>query len=359
MHACMQHADHRPSVHNNAAVVCCIMPKRFSEEGIDNSNNENSNENNKETSGKKPKMTISTSAASWGDWMGSWKVQDHERDDEAERIDRQKAAFGGDMVGRIKDLNVLIVGCGGVGVETAKNLILSNIGGCLIYDPTICQAADRGANFYITNQHVASGSTTRAQASIEELKSLNPYCRVDVVQEDDPQQQQQQQQVLSDDWLTSSNILNTHKGLAAVVVTQLQLLSPKELFRINETCRRHHIAFLLAINHGVTSSLFSDFGTNHTITDATGEPTATLAVANVEVLQKSSLVQIDGVKDGETVVVVTVAQVDHGLDDGDAVILEDMRGETVEAFNGKQLKVKRVAIQSPVSRVCSVLLKSI
>ena len=271
----------------------------------------------------------------WGDWMGSWKVGD-EIDQEAERIDRQKAAFGGETISRLKDLNVLIVGCQGVGVETAKNLILSNIGGCLVYDKTPCQIADRGTNFYVTDQHVTSG-VTRAAASLDELRTLNPFCRVDMHNGD-----------LSDDFLTGNNILNTHRGLAAVVVTTL--LPKPESIRINETCRAHKIAFLLAANHGVTCTIFSDFGPAHEISDATGEPTRTLAVANLEVLEtKPKLLEISGLKEGDKVVIVTVAQAEHGLDDGDVVTLEDMRGE-LEKFNGKQLKVKRVAIQSPVSK---------
>ena len=47
------------------------------------------------------------------------------------------------------------------------------------------------------------------------------------------------------------------------------------------------------------------------------------------------------------VVLITVAQAEHGLDDGDMVALDDMRG-SLETYNGQQLKVKRVAIASPV-----------
>jgi ubiquitin-activating enzyme E1 len=311
------------------------------------SSDNNHNHNNKT---KKARTTTTTTNedstmtdAKWGDWMGAWKVGD-QIDQEAERIDRQKAAFGGDTISRLKDLNVLIVGCQGVGVETAKNLILSNIGGCLVYDHGVCRMADRGTNFYITDAHIAQGKT-RAEASIDELKTLNPFCRVDVCTEES----------LTDAFLTQSNVLNTHRGFAAVVITTL--LPKAELFRINETCRANHIAFLLAANHGVTCSLFSDFGPEHEIQDATGEPTQTLAVSNLEVLsEKPKLMEISGVKEGELVVIVTVAQAEHGLDDGDFVALEDMRGD-LEKWNGKQLKVKRVAIQSPVRRMdcCQIL----
>ena len=286
--------------------------------------------------------TTTTSQPSWGDWMGSWKIHTDQIDQEAERIDRQKAAFGGDTISRLKDLNVLMIGCQGVGVETAKNLILTNVGGVLVWDPTICRAAHRGTNFYVTDEHVASSNDiSLAAASIDELKTLNPFCRVDVHTDT----------TIGDAFLTSANILSTNRPLAAVVVTRLDVLpnGAADLYRINETCRQHGIAFLMALNHGgVTASLFSDFGPSHEIADATGEPTQTLAISNVETVpSKPKLLEINGVAEGAPVVLVTVAQTEHGLDDNDVVVFDDMRG-ALEKYNGKQLQVKRVAIASPV-----------
>ena len=63
-------------------------------------------------------------APAWGEWMGGWKLG-AAIDQEAERIDRQKAAFGHDTIARLKDLNVLIVGCAGVGKHSFYSLSLS------------------------------------------------------------------------------------------------------------------------------------------------------------------------------------------------------------------------------------------
>ena len=54
--------------------------------------------------------------------MGGWKLG-AAIDQEAERIDRQKAAFGHDTIARLKDLNVLIVGCAGVGKHCAFSIL--------------------------------------------------------------------------------------------------------------------------------------------------------------------------------------------------------------------------------------------
>jgi hypothetical protein len=101
-----------------------------------------------------PNKRIKMAGVNWGDWMGSYKTGSLV-DNESERIDRQKAAFGGETIARLKDLNVLIVGMQGVGVETAKNLILSNVGGVMLYDGGIvCKEEHRGTNFYVTREHV-------------------------------------------------------------------------------------------------------------------------------------------------------------------------------------------------------------
>mmetsp|Transcript_33227 Transcript_33227/g.61177 ORF Transcript_33227/g.61177 Transcript_33227/m.61177 type:complete len:1298 (+) Transcript_33227:96-3989(+) len=289
-------------------------------------------------------MQSNNEKVTWGGWMGAHKTG-NDIDQESERIDRQKAAFGGDTIARLKDLNVLIVGCAGVGVETAKNLILSNVGGVVLYDNEVCKEVHRGSNFYVTPEDVAKGEeegVTLAEASLGELRSLNPFCRVDILDKSTSTES-----LLGEEVVLSKDVLGTHRPYAAIVVTKL--LPKKALLALNETARSNGIAFIMAITNGVTSSIFSDFGPHHEITDATGEPTQTLAVANVEVIaEKPKLLQVEGVKDGEKVVILTVAQSDHGLEDGDVVVLEDMRDE-MEVLNGKSVTVKRVAIASPTA----------
>ena len=59
-------------------------------------------------------------------------------------------------------------------------MILCNVGAVVLLDPQACAGADRGANFCVTEGDVEEG-TSRAAASVGELRSLNPYCRVDVL----------------------------------------------------------------------------------------------------------------------------------------------------------------------------------
>ena len=83
------------------------------------------------------------------------------------------------MMGKLVQMNVVIVGMRGLGVEVAKNLILAGPKSVSIYDPDIVEINDLGANFYLEEKQV--GVSSRADAVIGKLKELNPYVKVAVI----------------------------------------------------------------------------------------------------------------------------------------------------------------------------------
>jgi len=281
--------------------------------------------------GDGPRSPKNRALASWGEWMGAWKAEAGEVDEEADRLSRAHAAFGGETLARMKDINVLILGCRGVGVEAAKNLILSNVGSVTVWDPEPASMEDLGTNFYLNADSVGK---PRASQCLAQLKSLNPYCKTDVLNVND---------TLLPNSLTCADVLNTGRGYSVIVATKL--LPQDLLFKLNDVARSNHIAFVFAANMGVTTCFFSDFGSKHQITDEDGEPTQMLAVSAAEVIPAEGIVKVSGCEAGEKVLVLTMAS-DHGLADGDIVSLDDMRGD-LSAYNGKQFKVKRFAVLSP------------
>jgi len=92
---------------------------------------------------------------------------------------RQIGTFGIETMGKLIKMKVLIVGMRGLGVETAKNLILAGPQSVTIYDPTPVAWGDLSSNFYTREEHV--GKVSRAQASYEKLQELNPYVKVTVI----------------------------------------------------------------------------------------------------------------------------------------------------------------------------------
>ena len=89
-----------------------------------------------------------------------------------------------------------------------------------------------------------------------------------------------------------------------------------ELIRMNTFCRNFEknkesspIVFLLGFIQGVTATLFSDFGPEHAVFDADGEPPKTLIIDGI-LTQKNGSVTVDGDR--------------HLLSDGDHVRFEEV-----------------------------------
>ena len=92
---------------------------------------------------------------------------------------RQIGTFGMETMGKLIKMNLLIIGCRGLGVETAKNLILAGPASVTLYDPSIVIWGDLSSNFYCRPEHV--GKISRSEASIGKLRELNPYVKVETL----------------------------------------------------------------------------------------------------------------------------------------------------------------------------------
>lgn len=57
-------------------------------------------------------------------------------------------------MGKLIKMNVLIVGARGLGVETAKNLILAGPASVTLYDPHLVTWGDLSSNFYCRPENV-------------------------------------------------------------------------------------------------------------------------------------------------------------------------------------------------------------
>ena len=92
---------------------------------------------------------------------------------------RQIGAFGMETMKKLIQLKVLIVGMRGLGVEVAKNIILSGPHCVSVYDPVFVKINDLSSNFYLSEEDV--GKKFRDEASIQKLSELNPYVKVNIL----------------------------------------------------------------------------------------------------------------------------------------------------------------------------------
>jgi ubiquitin-activating enzyme E1 len=158
---------------------------------------------------------------------------------------RQLYVLGRDAMKKMGTSSVLISGLGGLGVEIAKNVILSGVKQVVVHDTTSCTIKDMSSNYYMKKSDIG---LNRAEVCVKKLAELNSYVNVSCYMGD-----------LTDDYL---------KNFTVVVVTNFLL---NEQIRINKFTHDNDIKFISTSTHGLTGQIFCDFGEEFLIKDVDGE----------------------------------------------------------------------------------------
>ena len=202
---------------------------------------------------------------------------------------RQIGTFGLEAMGKLMKLKVLIIGMRGLGVETAKNLILAGPKSVTIYDPTPVAIGDLSANFYLKAADV--GKTSRAEASQPQLAELNPYVDVTVTK------------TFTDDDISKYSVICVTENLVGL----------QKLIDLNEKARAAKVGFILAETLGAMVYTFVDYG-NHTVFDADGEHTKQFIISNITKEDKPTVTVHEDKR--------------HSYKDGDYVVFREVEGMT-------------------------------
>merc|ERR1712142_1433651 len=85
---------------------------------------------------------------------------------------RQLYVLGHEAMKRMAGSNILICGMKGLGVEIAKNVILSGVKSVTIHDPEAAELEDLSSQFYLGEGDVGKN---RADVTCPKLAELNSY----------------------------------------------------------------------------------------------------------------------------------------------------------------------------------------
>ncbi|XP_021964411.1 ubiquitin-like modifier-activating enzyme 1 isoform X1 [Folsomia candida] len=204
---------------------------------------------------------------------------------------RQLYVLGKEAMARMAASNILISGLGGLGVEVAKNVILSGVKSVTLQDATTTTWDDLSSQFYLRKADIGKN---RAEQCLKHLSELNPYVSV----------------------LTSKEPLTPEligkEKYSTVVVTESSGVS--NLLEIGNWCHDNGVSFILAETKGLFSRIFCDFGPDFSVLDVNGENPVTTLIA--------------GVTKEEQGVVTCLDESRHGLEDGDFVKFSEVQGMT-------------------------------
>ncbi|KAG8238591.1 hypothetical protein J437_LFUL018300, partial [Ladona fulva] len=205
---------------------------------------------------------------------------------------RQLYVLGHDAMRQMATCNVLISGVGGLGVEVAKNVILSGVRSVTLHDQDVCAYSDLSSQFYLAESDIGKN---RAQACARKLAELNDYVQTSFY--DGP---------LTIEYL---------KKFQVVVLT---CSTQEEQLRVSDLAHASGIALIVADTKGLFGQIFCDFGENFKVVDQTGENPVSAMIASISQDTEGIVTCIDDSR--------------HGLEDGDYVTFSEVQG--MEELNG-------------------------
>ena len=202
---------------------------------------------------------------------------------------RQIGTFGMEMMGKLIKLKVFIHGLRGVGVETAKNLILAGPCAVTLHDDGIVGQRDLSSNFYLTQEDISTRS--RGQACAPKLQELNPHVKVSLFEGE-----------VTEDLLSHFHV---------VFFTDSDQAS---LVRFNHFCRTREqsIGFLSCENWGAAGQGFVDYGDEFLSFDKDGENNRSFIISNIT--------------SGNPGIVTVHEEKRHTYQDGDHVVFKEVQG---------------------------------
>ncbi|KAK7927761.1 hypothetical protein PG985_004759 [Apiospora marii] len=164
----------------------------------------------------------------------------HGPSDKEKKYDRQLRLWAASGQAALESANLLLVnsGCGTVGVETLKNLVLPGIGRFTIVDEAVVKNADLGVNFFLDESCLGK---LRSKCCTELLQELNPDVQGDWFPK-------QQEPVELDQILLESPTYT--------LIMYTMPISPKDLASLKEYGQKHHTP-LMAIHSAGFYSYFN------------------------------------------------------------------------------------------------------
>lgn len=186
-------------------------------------------------------------------------------DDEAvkDRWSRYIGAMGVEAVAKQAAASIFLSGAGALGVEIAKNIVLSGCKGFTLHDPRPVSHKDLSGQFFI-NQDTDFGDgksapLTRAQACLPRLQQLNLYVRCKLAESAEIP--------TADLEALASPPWNLHT-FDVIIMTEAD---DEVMDAVDRFCRKRGIKFICADCAGVFSRVFNDFGESFEVLDKNGE----------------------------------------------------------------------------------------
>ena len=217
---------------------------------------------------------------------------------------REIGAYGIETIQKLSKLKVLIYGLRGLGMEIAKNLILSGPKEVHLYDKNIITQLDLGSGYYFTKEQI--NKIKRDEGCLNNLSKLNSNVKVVILKD---------------------NLINSISNFDVIIISEI--MKEDELFKINKICREKNIGFIYGVVFGLLGFIFVDFGKKFFIYDKYGNESKSFYINNIT-NGKNCIISID-----------PLSIENSFLSDDDYVKFKDIEG--MKELNDKIRKIKVIS----------------
>lgn len=213
---------------------------------------------------------------------------------------RQIGAFGIETMAKLVNMRILIVGLKGIGIEAAKNLVLAGPGYVILADDGPAEIKDLGTNFFLTEADIG---TPRAVACAPRLQELNGLVKVLV-----------HSGPLTEELVGAQDVLVMTTTNRGDMIRWNNFCRVRKTFsydaRGRKTSKPNPVRFIAAGGFGASGYIFSDFGPEFTVSDATGEPPVQRVITNIS-CDEEGIVSLLDPSDSELAKKADIADTDH------------------------------------------------
>ena len=162
---------------------------------------------------------------------------------------RQIGTFGLNTMKKLSRLNIIIFGLKGLGIEIAKNIILTGPNKVLIYDYHISKINDLNSNFYLEEKDI--NNKRLDEAVLEKLKNLNDNVDVEIFDSNEKLFE-------SSDIINEEIIFNYFKTIKIVIITEI--CNSNIIKKIENYCYENNKGFIYCGCLGLLGFIYNNFG---------------------------------------------------------------------------------------------------
>ena len=249
------------------------------------------------------------------------KISQMNEDIAKDRYSRYIGAMGMDAVQQQSNANIFISGAGPLGIEIAKNIVLSGCKELVLHDNKNTSYYDLCGQFFLGEKDIGFN---RAERSIQKLQELNYYVKITLNKDD----------IFKN--ITNENDIENlgFKKFNVIILTECD---NNTIIFFDRFCRKNNIYLIICDVYGCVGRIINDFGNNFKIKDKDGESIKECYIKNIKIINDNQS------NNGIEGIITVIDKAKHGFQDNELIEFNDFMDNNYKILNQKQFIIKVIS----------------